>query len=197
MNLSSARASQRAREVGLRKVVGSNKFLLMIQFLGESVFLTTVAMLIAVVTIQFTLPYLEDFLGKTLIIDFIANPELLLIMFLVSLSVGVIAGLYPAFILSSFKPVTVLRGEFKKGKAGVLIRRVLVLCQFSVTIALVAGVLLIQDQIHYLQNMDMGYNREQVLTVFAPNNANDILRNRIKTIPGVINVGRTSGVAGF
>lgn len=113
INLSSARSSQRAREVGLRKVVGSNKTMLILQFLGESIMLTSVAMLVAVLTIQFTIPYLDEFLGKTLEIDFIGNPLLLLAMFLVSFVVGIAAGLYPALILSSFKPVTVLRGEFR------------------------------------------------------------------------------------
>jgi putative ABC transport system permease protein len=196
INLSSARASQRAREVGLRKVVGSNKSLLIFQFLGESIFITLVAMVISILVIQFTVPMLSDFLGKQLNIDFFDNPKLLMYMGLVALFVGGAAGLYPAFILSSFRPVTVLKGEFRRGRTGVLIRRVLVVCQFAITIALVVMVLVIQDQIKYLQGLDMGYNREQVIAMFAPNNADDLLLERTKNLPGVISVGRSSGVLG-
>ena len=196
INLSSARASQRAREVGLRKVVGSNKSLLIFQFLGESIFITFAAMIIAVLTIQFTIPMLSDFLGKQLEIDFFGNPRLLLFMILVALFVGGAAGLYPAFILSSFRPVTVLKGEFRRGKKGVLIRRVLVVCQFAITITLVIMVLVIQDQIKYLQGLDMGYNRDQVIAMFAPNNADDLLLERTRNLTGVVSVGRSSGVLG-
>lgn len=196
INLSSARASQRAREVGLRKVVGSNKSYLIFQFLGESIFITFIAMIIALVVIQLTVPSMSEFLGKQLEIDFIDNPPLLLLMILVSVFVGVAAGLYPAFILSSFRPATVLKGEFRRGKTGVLIRRILVVCQFAITISLVIMVLVVQDQIQYLKNLDMGYNRDQVIAMFAPNNANDLLRERMRNLPGVVSVGRSSGVLG-
>ena len=196
INLSTARASKRAREVGMRKVIGSNKSRLIVQFLGESVFLTMISMILAVIIIQLTLPQVNIILSKQLEINFFTNPLLLLGMIGLAVLIGILAGLYPALVLSSFKPATVLKGEFSRTSIGSFIRKVLVLFQFAVSIALIAGVIIILDQIDYLRNMDMGYNREQVLTFFAPNNSSDLLKERVAAQPGVVSVGRSSGVLG-
>lgn len=196
INLSTARASKRAREVGMRKVIGSGKSRLITQFLGESVFLTLISMVLALIIIQLTLPQINDILGKQLEISFISNPLLLLSMLGVAVLIGILSGLYPALVLSSFRPVTVLKGEFSRTTIGSLIRKLLVLFQFSVSIALIAGVIIIIDQIDFLKNMDMGYNRDQVLTLFAPNNSRDLLKSRIENLPGVVSVGRSSGILG-
>lgn len=196
INLSSARASKRAREVGMRKVIGSNKSLLIFQFLGESVFLTLFAMALSIIFVQLTLPYLDEILGKHLEINFLANPLLFLLILLVAVTIGILSGLYPALVLSSFKPVTVLRGDFQKSNIGSIIRKVLVLFQFAITIALISSVLIILDQIEYLKSLDLGYNRDQVVTMFVPNNNRDLFKDRISTLPGVKSIGRSSGVLG-
>ncbi|MBN1301462.1 MAG: ABC transporter permease [Melioribacteraceae bacterium] len=196
INLSTARASKRAREVGMRKVIGSTKGKLIAQFLSESVFLTIIAMIISMVIIQILLPSLDDLLGKQLDVNFITNPPLSFLMLFMAVLIGSIAGLYPALVLSSFKPVTILKGDFSRSSIGVIIRRVLVFFQFGITIALISGVLIIMDQIEFLRNLDMGYNRDQVLTTFAPNNSRDLYKERLKKIPGVISVGRSSGILG-
>jgi putative ABC transport system permease protein len=139
---------------------------------------------------------MDDILGKQLTVDFIANPVLLLILLAVSVLIGIMAGMYPAFVISSFQPVTVLRGDFHKSKIGAAIRKGLVLVQFAVTIFLITGVLVIMDQIDYLKSMDMGYNRDQVITMFTPNNQRDLLKARVAALPGVKTVGRSSGVLG-
>ena len=114
----------------------------------------------------------------------------------VAILIGILSGLYPAFILSSFKPVTVLKGNFQRSGVGTFIRKLLVLFQFGITISLAIAVLVIHDQIEYLKSIDLGYNRDQVITMFAPNNNRDLLKTRIETLPGVISVGRSSGVLG-
>ena len=196
INLSTARASGRAREVGMRKVVGASKGQLTIQFLGESVALTLIAMLLSVGILQISLPYLDGLLGKHLDISFLDNPLLLVTMFGVAVVIGILSGLYPAFVLSAFKPVTVLRGKFEKTGIGSSIRKILVLLQFAITISLTIAVLVIYDQIGYLTSMDMGYNRDQVVTMFAQNNRGDLFKNRLSTLPGVVAAGRSSGVLG-
>ncbi len=196
VNLSSARASTRAREVGMRKVLGSQKAQLMAQFLGESVFLCLIAMVISVVLFQLFMPQIESVLGKQLEYSFLENPSLLLVAFLVAIVIGLLSGLYPSLILSSFKPITVLKGKFHRSNVGIAIRKVLVLFQFAVTIALIVAVFAIFDQIQFLKSMDLGYSRDQVVTLFAPNNSRDLLRDRIATTPGVVAVGRSSGILG-
>ncbi len=196
INLSTARASKRAREVGMRKVIGSNKSRLIVQFLGESVFLTLISMILALIIIQLTLPQVNVILNKQFEVNFLTNPLLLLGMIGLAVLIGILAGLYPALVLSSFRPVTVLKGEFSRTSIGSFIRKVLVLFQFAVSIALIAGVIIIIDQIEYLKNRDMGYNREQVLTFFAPNNSSELLKERIEAQTGIVSVGRSSGVLG-
>jgi len=197
INLSSARAVQRAREVGMRKIVGSKRWQLIFQFLGESVFITVLAMAIALVVLQFTLPHLENFLEKRLDIDFLNDPSLILILLGTAILVGLISGIYPALILSAYKPIKVIRGEFQSSKAGVLLRRILVVCQFVITVGLILSVFTVLIQIRYLKSMDMGYNREQVLVI--PNffrSREDLLKNQMKNIPAVLSVGRSSRLMG-
>ncbi len=197
INLSSARAAQRAREVGMRKVVGSTRWQLIIQFLGESVFITILAMCIAMVILQLTLPHLENFLEKSLDVSFLGDPLLILILMGVAILVGLLSGIYPALILSGFMPVKVLRGEFQSGKAGVLLRRILVISQFVITVALIVGVFIVMLQIRHLKSIDLGYNREQVLAV--PNflgDREDVFKNRLKSMPSVVSVGRSSRLMG-
>ena len=196
INLSSARASKRAREVGMRKVIGSNKSMLITQFLGESVFITMISMVFAVLIIDLTLPYFDNLLGKQLQVNFFTNPLLLVLMLIIAIIIGILAGLYPAFILSSFKPVLVLKGNFQRSGIGSLVRKILVLFQFAVTISLAIGVMIIHEQIEYLKTIDMGYSRDQVVTSFASPNNGDLYVDRIKTLPGVISVGRSSGIFG-
>ena len=197
INLSSARAAKRAREVGMRKVVGSERLHLIIQFLGESVFITCIAMVIAVFILQLALPHLEGFLQKDLKVDLFGEPLLFLIFFGTAVGVGLLSGVYPALILSGFQPIMVLRGEFETGKKGVLMRRILVVFQFAITVALILGVLTVMIQIRYLKTVNLGYNREQVLAI--PNflrNDDDLLKARLTQIPSVKAVGRSNRLMG-
>jgi len=165
INLSSARAATRAREVGMRKVIGSQRWQLITQFLGESIFITLIAMCIACVILQLALPHFAGWLGKTLQVSLFKKPMLLFTLLATAVFIGILSGLYPAFVLSAFKPVRILRGEFKTGRAGILMRRVFIVFQFAVTIALFVGITTVLVQIRYVQSFNFGYNRENVLVV--------------------------------
>jgi len=165
INLSTSRAGMRAREVGMRKVAGSSQSQLITQFLGESVLTTILTFLGAVLVVQNSLPYLSSILDKQLSLSLTRDLIPLIALFLTAVFIGVLSGVYPSFVLSSFKPVHVLRGDFKTGRNNAILRRVLVVFQFGVTTALLVGVLVILSQIRYLRSMDMGYNRDQVLVL--------------------------------
>ena len=173
MNLSTARSEKRAKEVGIRKVAGANRGLLIGQFIGESVIISFIAGLLALLLVQLCLPSFDKLVGKELTIPYNS------IYFLVSailfvLVTGFIAGSYPAFFLSSFNPATVLKGTFKKSHAAVNPRKILVVLQFSFAIILIICTLMVAQQIRYAQNRDAGYNRDQIVYVWI---AGDLEKN--------------------
>ncbi|MCX6640242.1 MAG: ABC transporter permease [bacterium] len=163
MNLSTARGAERAKEVGIRKVVGSLRSQLIVQFLGESLLITLVALLLAEPLAYTTLPWLNGLIGAHLTFNLAHNALLLACVILLLFIVGIVSGLYPAFVLTGFKPVTVLKGSFKTGQKGTKLRKGLVVFQFALSIALITMAAVIQRQIYYVQHKDLGYNRDQVL----------------------------------
>ena len=170
MNLSTAGASKRAREVGIRKVMGSVKSSLIGQFLLESIMLTAVALVLAVVIVVLALPFFNDLADKNLTLSFTAMPWLLPGLLLLGLVVGVLAGSYPAFFLSSFKPVTVLKGgsnpgRFTSGRRSIGLRGTLVVVQFCISIILIVGTTVVYQQLQFIQNAKLGYDKEQVLVL--------------------------------
>ena len=197
INLSSARAVRRAREVGLRKVIGGNRNQLFWQFLGESVIITLIAMILALAIFEISLPHLNNFLQKNLTLNLIENYQFTIFIILTSILVGILAGIYPALILSGFNPLTVMQGNFKSSKKGVLLRRVLVVGQFAVSIALIIAVFIVLDQIHYLNSIDLGYNRENIAVL--PNFDNDqmlVMKEKIENLTSVESVGTISNMPG-
>ncbi len=163
MNLATARSADRAKEVGLRKVVGAPKSQLVTQFLSESLFTTGLALVLAVVLAWVALPWLNTLSGANLAIGG-ANAGLLAAFVLTMVVlVGVLAGLYPAFALTRFEPLTVLKGTFRSGKQGQSLRVGLVVFQFALSIALIGSTAIVQKQLTYIQTKDIGYDREQVI----------------------------------
>jgi putative ABC transport system permease protein len=163
MNLSTAGASKRAKEVGIRKVMGSLKFQLIRQFLTESLLITAFALLLSLAFVQLALPLFNNITGKTLSLNFRVNAWLLPALLLLGLITGVIAGSYPAFFLSSFNPVTVLKGKFLAGKRSSWLRSSLVVFQFFISITLMVGTAVMYQQLSYIQSKKLGYDKEQVL----------------------------------
>lgn len=165
MNLSTARSAGRAKEVGLRKVMGSQRSSLIIQFLAESVLTSCCAMIIAIALAVILLPYLNELSGKSLSITPASLTWILPLLLLVVVIVGLMAGSYPAFFLSSFEPVKVLKGKLSSGFKSSWLRNSLVVFQFAAAILLIVGTLVIYNQLSYIRNKQLGYNRQQVLVI--------------------------------
>lgn len=167
MNLSTARASKRAKEVGLRKVVGANRKLLALQFLGESLLICLIAILLALGMVILVLPYFQAFSGHVIYLQRLFSPTGLLILFGVFVVSGLAAGIYPALYISAFQPATILRGELGRGFKGRFLRKVLVVFQFAITIALIFSVNVVNKQMRFLRNADLGYERENIVMIPA------------------------------
>ena len=166
MNLATARSEHRAREVGIRKSIGSSRKELILQFVGESIMIAAIAFLVAVVLTELALPLYNDLVSKKLAIDF-ASSLFWLFGLVVVLLTGLLAGSYPAFYLSSFQPATVLEGKISPGKGASAPRKVLVTLQFGFTILLIIGTAVVYQQIRYLKNREIGYDRENLLMLWS------------------------------
>jgi putative ABC transport system permease protein len=166
-NLSTARSTQRAREVGMRKVAGAERGQLIRQFLGEAVLFAAVATLLAVVLVELLLPPFGAFLGRTLAFDYFAEPTLLVGLALLALIVGVIAGSYPAFYLTAFNPVSALKGDLTRGRRGAQLRSALVVLQFSISITLLIATAVIHFQREYARDLETGFATESVVILEA------------------------------
>lgn len=164
INLATARSATRSREVGMRKVVGASRPQLIIQFLSESLIITFISLLIAGVLLFFLLPYFNDLSGKEMAWSDVLSWELAALMFGLIIVVGLIAGSYPAFHLSGYRPLDAFNSAgMKGGRKKISLRSVLVVFQFAITIALIVGTLIISDQLKYIQNKKLGYEKDRVL----------------------------------
>jgi putative ABC transport system permease protein len=164
MNLATARSERRAKEVGIRKSVGSRRHELIFQFIGESLFISFTAFVIAVLLTELLLPFYNDLVEKELFIDYTA-PEFWVFALALIFLTGLVAGSYPAFYLSSFQPVKVLKGKVQTGRSGSAPRKVLVTLQFGFSILLIIGTLVIYEQIQLVKNRQLGYDQQNLVTV--------------------------------
>lgn len=171
MNLSTAKSVKRAKEVGIRKTIGSVKSQLITQFLTESLLVVVLAFIVSFVLVLIAQPYFNDLTGKIMGIPW-GNPIFWAVCLLFILFTGLISGSYPAFYLSSFKPVQVLKGKLDGGKGASQFRRVLVVFQFSISVVLIFGTLTIFKQIEHVKNRDLGYDKEQLL--YVPINTSEV-----------------------
>ncbi|MDB5146183.1 MAG: FtsX-like permease family protein [Mucilaginibacter sp.] len=190
MNLSTARSANRAKEVGVRKVLGSTRKYLIAQFLTESVLVTLLATIIAVILAWVLMPVFNQMSGKTLAFTSQSAVWLLPSLVVVVLVVGFLAGSYPAFVLSAFQPIEVLKGKLATGFKGSFLRGFLVVFQFSISIFLIIGTLVIYNQLSFIHNKNLGFDRSQVLVVKNTNvlgKQAKILKQEISRMPGVVN----------
>ena len=169
MNLSTARSALRAREIGIRKVIGARKKEIIIQFLSESVLIAWAAIIISFVLLYVSLPWLNKISGQNLTISILMKWQLLLPIFLTPFVVGILSGLYPALFMSSFQPVKTLKGLLKAGSGNISFRKVLVVTQFSISIVLIITTIIVFQQLRYMQEASLGYDKEHIVT-FAYNN---------------------------
>lgn len=165
MNLATARSARRAAEVGIRKVMGAEKGALVRQFLGESVILSLISLVLAFGLVAVTLPLFNQLTGKTLAAGTLLEPGIISTFIALALITGLLAGSYPAFYLSVFKPVEVLKGRFVNSISAIALRKGLVICQFVVSIGLVLATLIIQQQMEYLRTRPLGFNKDQQIVV--------------------------------
>ena len=194
MNLSTARSANRAREVGMRKVMGSSRKLLVFQFLLESILVTAIAMLIALMLFFLALPAFNSLSGKQLSVTIEKAGWLIPISILSVIGIGLFAGSYPAFFLSAVKPIDMFKGKLAAGFKGGKLRSVLVVFQFTISIFLIIGTLVIYKQLTYIQARDIGYSRKQVLViknVYELGAHASTYRQQIGILPGVSSVTMT------
>ena len=164
-NLATAAASKRAKEVGIRKVLGSNKNQLIYQFLAESFIATVISMVLALTLFALALPVFNDLAGKELPLNYLLQPSTLLMLVWLMIVIGFFAGGYPAFFLSSFKPIAALKNKFSSSGESKNIRSGLVVLQFVISAGLILATLIVNKQMEYIQNKDLGYEKDQMLVL--------------------------------
>ena len=196
MNLSTARSASRAKEVGIRKVVGSEKRYLVRQFLTESILTTVLSTGLAILIAYLSLSWFNNLSEKELHISDLLQPKYLTVLIALPIIVGFLAGIYPAFVLSSFNPIVVLKGKLSGGLRRSNLRNVLVVGQFTMSIFLIAATIVVFRQLNYIQTKKLGFNKDQMLIVngtFALENNKDAFKDEVSKLPGV----KGSTYAGF
>lgn len=200
VNLATARSATRAREVGMRKTLGAGRGKLMLQFLGESVIFSFFSLAIACILLELVLPLFNSLAGRQLSLNYLERPWLIPALAGLALLVGLLAGSYPAFFLSSLRPVRVLKGTGGAIASGSGFRRMLVVAQFVISITLIIGSITIYNQIDFMKNKRLGFDKEHVLIIPGLNQAArqsyPSIRDELAKIPGVTSVGASSLVPG-
>ncbi len=197
VNLTTARFVERAKEVGIRKVVGAEKSQLASQFIGESVVLCLIAFVFTMILSVILLPMFNQLAGKTISTGIFSNWYYVLILFGTAVAIGFIAGIYPALVLSSYMPVSVLKGRFASSNKGNTLRKTLVIAQFSISIFLIIGTIMVYSQMSFMQNRDLGFSKDQVLVLDTNGDpAGNALKEALASIPGVKSTAMSSSVPG-
>ncbi|MFD3001714.1 ABC transporter permease [Pontibacter toksunensis] len=168
MNLATARSAKRAKEVGLRKVVGAYRSQIISQFIGESVLMTLIAAVLALGLVQVMIPTFNALTDKNFESNFIFQWEFMLLVLAIIILVGLLAGSYPAFFLSNFKPIDVLKTDKAPRGGNASLRKILVVTQFTVSLVLIIGTIVVFTQMHYLRSRDLGFNKDQVIVIDIP-----------------------------
>jgi len=199
INLSTARSSERAKEVGIRKTFGSERKDLISQFMAESFLISVFAMIVAVGIFAVLFPVFNDISGKDFSLKSLLNANTILLLITFTCITGLLAGIYPAFVLSSFKPIEVLRGKFKTGKQGRSLRSGLVIFQFAISVTLIICTLVVNRQMEYMTSERLGFNKEQTVIIERTDLLGENTRafkNELRNIKGVTNVSGASALPG-
>ena len=200
MNLSTARSSNRAKEVGLRKVLGAERSQIIRQFLGESFVFCFLSLGIAVIITELTLPIIKSLSGRPLSLNFAQMPWLIPSILGLALITGLMAGSYPAFFLSAFRPAAVLKGMLKRGVSNVRFRRILVISQFVISISLIIGTGLIINQLNYLRNKGLGFNKDNLVVIplmdDSIRNSLEVIKQELQSHPTIDIVTASSNIPG-
>jgi putative ABC transport system permease protein len=199
MNLSTARSTLRAKEIGIRKVSGALRREIIIQFLSESILFSYIALLLAAVLTWVTLPALNSVTGLTLTVQTLIKPAILIPLLFTPLLVGILSGLYPALFLSSFQPSKVLKGLLKVGSGSVSFRKVLVVTQFAISIVLLISTAIVFQQLHFMQNTALGFNKDHIVTMRYPDGLDkgyESFRSQLLQDPHIRTLTRSTRIPG-
>ena len=189
MNLSTARATTRVKEIGMRKVIGANRMQLIRQFLGESILFSLIALLISVILVKFLLPAFRVFIDRKLEAGFLQDGTLILTLIGLALFIGLVSGSYPALVLSSFQPTAVLKGTgARRSRSSSLFRNSLVVSQFAISAALIFCTIVVFNQLHFMRNKELGFVKDYVVTVPNPGKGDETLKNEIRQNTQVLDV---------
>lgn len=192
INLTTARATERAKEVGIRKVVGAGKNQLTAQFLGESIIICLISFLFSVLLSMLLLPLFNQLAGKIISHNIIEHGYIF-ILFAISLAIGFIAGIYPALVLTNFSITSVLKGKFSTSVKGIFLRKGLVIVQFTISIVLIVGTIIVYNQLNYMRNQSLGFQKDQMMIVdfngdSVVQSMSETLKNELKQVNGVVSV---------
>jgi putative ABC transport system permease protein len=196
MNLSTARSTLRAKEIGIRKVIGAQQKEIIVQFLSESVLITCFSLLLALVLTWLLVPLVNKFSDLDLLFSSLYQPQVLLSIVLLPFVIGLISGIYPAIFMSSFKPVKVLKGILKVGSGNVSFRKVLVVLQFSISIILIVATTIVFQQLRYIQQKSLGFDKEHIITMDNPfpNTQFETFKNEVTKNASIKELGRSSRI---
>lgn len=206
INLSTAKAMERAREVGVRKVMGAFKSQLVTQFLAESAVVNLLSLLVSLALIALAMPYFNSISGLSLTPAYLLQSWFLVLCGMLWMVGTLLSGFYPALVLSSFKPVTILKGKLKNTLSGIVLRKALVVLQFTASVALIAGTFIVYKQLNFMMGRDIGMDIDQVMVVERPgitpldrtsfNSAIDVFRNEVKKDPSISAVSASVTIPG-
>jgi putative ABC transport system permease protein len=201
VNISTARAASRAKEVGMRKVCGAARWKLITQFLGESILACLLALMMSLLLVELARPFFNSITGRELAFSYLLQPLTIGMLVVLAIVVGAAAGCFPAFYLSAFQPSAVLKSKLKTGHSGLRLRNILVVAQFVVSIALIIGTLAINNQVNYMKKVKLGFDKEQVLAIPELDNTTDVSVNLLKKelgkVRNVVSVTASSSVPGW
>lgn len=197
MNLATARSAKRAKEVGMRKVVGAMRSQLINQFLSESILLVCISLVLGMLIVAFCLPFLNEFTQKQLTLSALADPVFIVVLISITLFTGLVAGSYPAFFLTSFQPTSVLKGKIASALKNGKLRQTLVVAQFSIAVVLIISTAVVYSQMKYIQNYKLGYSKDQVILLQAAGDSAtnyEAISQQLKENSGITEVGRSSRI---
>jgi len=199
MNLATAKSANRAKEVGVKKVNGSSRKQLIFQFIAEAMLITFLGLLLSIVLVELAMPFFNNLADKSLEIDYLSNPIFLLVLLGIGILVGLMAGSYPAFYLSAFNPVAVLKGKLSGGSKNSRLRGTLVVFQFIITIVLVVSTIVVGRQMQYINQKDLGFNKKHVMVINRVSELgteHDAFRQQLLSHPNILNASYSRNVPG-
>jgi len=200
INLSTANATNRAKEIGIRKMLGAGRKKIILQFLTESVIMCLAAFIFAVVLVELFIPVFNNLTSANFTTELITKPSTLLISLAGVIIVGILSGIYPAFYLSSFVPASILKGEKTRGEGAINFRRFFIILQFTISVTLIIGTLVANSQVNYLKNKELGFDKENVVTLRLNSQIldnSDAFKDAVLSYPGVEKYSMSNNIPGF